>query len=188
MTVLELILAAALLTGKAPAEMEDPAFLKSQFPSLRFALTALALDWEILDPRETRYVLAHPEDVASDVQMLKRRYQELGDAPQILDAARFPDRTVINELLAFNRAYRTHVEMRQPLEMGPNGYNLRTALREVDHLYQVWDTTRDARCEYYYVTVRRQALKRLREMLGDADYYQGRLPCHVPVWRFEEIR
>jgi len=33
-----------------------------------------------------------------------------------------------------------------------------------------------------------QALKRLRELLGDADYYQGRLSSRVPVWRFEEIR
>jgi hypothetical protein len=47
---------------------------------------------------------------------------------------------------------------------------------------------RDARCEYYYVTVRRQALKRLKDMLGEDDYYAAKLPPHVPIWRFEEIR
>ena len=180
------ILAAALLTGRGPAELQDPAALKSQFPVLRPALVAIALDLEILDPRETRYVLANADDAASDLQMLRRRFQELADAPRVSDALRFPDRTVINELLAFNRAYRNHVEVRQPLEMGNGGY-LRTAQREVDYLYQVWDTASDARCEYYYVTVRRQALKRLRDMLGDDAYFQGQLPSHVPVWRFEAI-
>ena len=187
MVLYNFILAAALLTGQGPAELQDPAVLKAQFAGLRPALVAIALDLEILDARETRYVLANADDAVSDVQMLRRRFQELSDAPRVSDALRFPDRTVINELLAFNRAYRNHVEVRQPLEMGNGGY-LRTAQREVDYLYQVWDTARDARCEYYYVTVRRQALKRLKEMLGDDAYYQGQLPSHVPVWRFESIR
>jgi hypothetical protein len=187
MVLYNFILAAALLTGKSPADLQNPAELKELFPALRPALVALALDLEILDPRETRYVLANAEDAASDVQMLRRRFQELGDAPRVAEALRFPERTVINELLAFNRAYRNHVEVRQPLEMGNGGY-LRTAQREVDYLYQVWDTVRDARCEYYYVTVRRQALKRLKDMLGDDAYYQGQLPSHVPVWRFEPIQ
>ena len=43
---------------------------------------------------------------------------------------------------------------------------------------------RHAACEYYYVTVRRQALKKLKEMIGDQAYYSGSLPPHVPVWRF----
>ena len=41
-------------------------------------------------------------------------------------------------------------------------------------------------CEYYYVTVRRQALKRLRHMVGHDDYFAGILPPYVPLWRFEE--
>jgi hypothetical protein len=187
MALYNFILAATLLTGQGPAELQDPTALKNQFAAIRPTLVTLALDLEILDPRETRYVLANAEDAASDIQMLRRRFQELAGAPRVADALRFPERTVINELLAFNRAYRNHVEVRQPLELGNGGY-LRNAQREVDYLYQVWDTARDARCEYYYVTVRRQALKRLREMLGDDAYYQGRLPSHVPVWRFEPIQ
>jgi hypothetical protein len=60
-------------------------------------------------------------------------------------------------------------------------------MQETEHLYQVWDTVRDARCDYYYVTVRRQALKKLRKMLGVDDYYFGKLPPPVPLWRFQEI-
>lgn len=187
MWLVDFVLAAALLSGEAPLQFRDQAWLKQNFAQLKPSLVKVSLDWEILDPRETRYVLAQPDDVAHDLQMLQRRYQELKDAPRVSDAVRFPDRQICNELLAFNRSYRNHVEVRQPLEMG-NAYMLRTIQREVDYLYQVWDTVRDARCEYYYVTVRRQALKSLRERIGDDDYYSAKLPPHVPLWRFEEIR
>ena len=186
MSLAELILAISLLNGTSPAELQDAAFLKASFPTLRFAVIQVALENEILDPRETRYVLARAEDFPGDLQMLQRRYQELADAPALADAFRFPDRTVVNELLVFNRAYRNYVEMRQPMEMAHWG-ELRTAQREVDHLYQVWDTVRDARCEYYYITVRRQALKRLRDMIGEDSYYKAELPPHVPVWRFQSL-
>jgi hypothetical protein len=62
------------------------------------------------------------------------------------------------------------------------------ALQETDRLYQVWDAVRDARCDYYYVTVRRQALKRLRELIGDEAYYSASFPPCVPFWRFQQIR
>ncbi len=186
MTFTDLLIAAALLTGSGPAELHEPTYLRQQFPVLRFALMGLALDWEILDPRETRYVLAREEDIASDLRMLQRRFQELSDAPCLSDALRLPDRAVVNELLAFNRAYRNYVESRQPMET-VLGSQLRAVQREVEYLYQVWDTVRDARCDYYYVTVRRQALKRLRELIGEDAYYRGELPPHVPLWRFQEI-
>jgi len=186
MTFSELLLAAALLSGTAPAELSEQSSLREQFPTLRLALTSLALEWEILDPRETRYVLAREEDLYNDLRMLQRRYQELADAPWLSDASRFPDRAVINELLAFNRAYRNYVESRQPMET-VQGSQLRVVQREIEYLYQVWDTVRDARCDYYYVTVRRQALKKLRELIGEEAYYRGELPPHVPLWRFQEI-
>ena len=147
----------------------------------------LALEWELMDAREVRYLLARPEDFEADLSVLRRRYAELADAPPSSDCLRFPDRATINELLAFNRAYRQHLDVRQPSEPA-RWWQLRAVLQETDQLYQVWDTIRDARCEYYYVTVRRQALKRLREQLGDAAYYGGPLPPHVPAWRFQPIQ
>ena len=35
--------------------------------------------------------------------------------------------------------------------------------------------------------LRRGALKKLREAVGDEAYYSGHLPPHVPVWRFAQI-
>jgi hypothetical protein len=117
---------------------------------------------------------------------LRRRYQELSDAPPLCDCIRFPDCSLVNKLLSFNRSYHQHLVSRQALD--PTGrWELHEALQEADRLYQIWDTVRDARCDYYYVTVRRQALKSLREAIGPQAYYAGCLPPHVPVWRFARI-
>jgi hypothetical protein len=180
----EYVLAVALLTSPAdaPAPTLDPDLLQAA----RAAVQDVAVDWELLDPREVRYVLARPEDFAADLTLLRRRYHDLADAPALHDCLRFPDRAAVNDLLAFNRAYRQHIDTRQPMELS-RWWELRTALQETDHLYQVWDTVRDARCEYYYVTVRRQALKKLRELLGEEAYYAGRMPPYVPLWRFRDV-
>ena len=52
----------------------------------------------------------------------------------------------------------------------------------------MWDAVRDARCEFYYVTVRRQALKKLRDLVGEEAYLAGTLPPNVPTWRFNELK
>lgn len=186
MTIGEWLLAAALLGSEAPLELPDPGALREHFHTLRIPLVKLALDWEILDPRETRFILVKPEEMETDLAMLRRRLQELRAAPQLKDSLRFPDRAVVNELLVFNRAYRKFLEERQPVD-SIHADELRRVQRETDQLYQVWDAVRDARCDYYYVTVRRQALKRLKELLNEDDYFQGNLPPHVPVWRFHEV-
>jgi hypothetical protein len=183
MLPLDYLLAAALLTAPC-GTMESPE-LPEMFPALRIQLQALAVTWEILDPREVRYILARPEDFAADLTLLRRRYQELVTAPLVEDSFRFPERSTVNEYLAYNRAYRQHINVRQPLEL-VHWWEVRVALQETDRLYLVWDCVRDARCPYYYVTVRRQALKRLRELIGEESYYSGTLPPCVPVWYFQE--
>lgn len=177
-------LAAVLLS--TPAESAEPAEAMDCLATVRPAVRDLALSWEILDPREVRYVLTRSEDFPSDLKLLRRRYADLADAPPLYDCMRFPDRTLINDMLAFNRAYRQHLDNRQALELA-NAWELREMLLEADRLYQIWDLVRDTRCDYYYVTVRRQALKKLKEMIGDQAYYSGRLPPHVPVWQFARI-
>lgn len=178
------LVAFALLN--ASPEYPVPAGPPGQAASLRPALQELAVQAEILDRREVRYVLARPEEFSADVALLRRRLHDLADAPPLADCQRLPNRAAVNEFLAFNRSYRQHLDVRQALELARWG-DFQTAIQETDHLYQVWDTVRDCRCDYYYVTVRRQALKKLRELVGDEAYYTGRLPPYVPIWRFQEI-
>lgn len=178
---LDYLLAVVLLT--APSEALSPVPLAGFYPAVRLPMQVLAVRGQILDPRETRYILARPDDFASDLNLLRHRYRDLAQAPALEDSDRFPDRATVNELLAFNRAYRQHIDVRQPVELA-RSWELRGAVQESERLYQIWDTVRDARCDYYYVTVRRQALKRLRDLVGEEAYYSGNLPPCVPLWRF----
>ncbi len=182
----EWLLAAFLLQGPDLSTYSDQDATAKWFPLMNKALQQVALNWEILDQRELRYVLVRQDEFLVDLRMLQRRQRDLYDAPPIRDAQRLPDRSTVNELLIFNRAYRQHLDACLPLYPGCAG--LKAAREEVEQLYQIWDAVRDARCEYYYVHIRRQALKKLRDILGNDDYQQSNLPPHVPVWRFECVK
>lgn len=167
----------------------DPAPVPSQlasFQSIRFTIQSIAVDWELLDPRETRYVLTRDDDYSADLKLLRRRYMELRYAPPLHDSNKFPDRILVNDLLTFNRMYRFNLEQRQQLE-AHYWWEIREAIQETDRLYSIWDTVRDSSCTYYYVTVRRQALKKLKETVGFEAYCSGALPPHIPIWRFSRI-
>ena len=179
------VLAAALLCQSL--DSVEPLDATEAFPSLRQALQELAQEWEILDPREARVILSRAEDFAADLHLLRSRRLELADVPPAHDSQRFPDRAAVAEHLTFNRAYRQKLATRQLTESG-RWWELQAAIQESDRLYEVWDLVRDARCDYYYVTVRRAALKRLRAAIGEEAYYSGQMPPHVPVWRFQPIR
>src|SRR4029453_6723634 len=76
-------LAAMLLTTPpGTPEMTPPA---DDWPAIQEALQTMAVEWEILDPREVRYILARPDDFANDLTLLRNRYQELKDAPKLND-------------------------------------------------------------------------------------------------------
>ena len=176
----------ALMLLVQPSEPSEPPWALEHLHAIWPTMQSIAVQWEIMDPREARYMLNRPGEFAADLKILRRRFADLRDAPPLHDAMGFPDRTLINDLLAFNRAYHMHVDNLQTLELA-YWWELRETLQENQRLYEVWDTVRDARCPYYHVTVRREALKKLRCMLGYQAYSSGRLPPHVPIWRFRRI-
>ncbi len=183
MSATSCVLAAALLSAAPNAQV--PLVEPGEWPAIRAALWSQAVEMELLDPREDR--LVRLEDFAADLTVLRRRHQELADAPPLRDARRLPDRSAVGDLLSFNRAYRRNLESRRAIDRD-RGPIIHDATREADRLYQVWDAVREARCDIYYVPVRRKALKRLREVLGDVAYQSGQLPPPVPLWRFVDIR
>jgi hypothetical protein len=150
------------------------------------AVRTVALEQQLLDKREIPYVFCRPQEWEQDLSLIKRRYTQLKDAPPVEDCARFPDRTLVAELLAFNLKYRQQLEVDQRLDL-VNTEWYQSALSETDALYRIWDTVRDSRTEYYYISVRREALNKLRSEVGVEAYYSGKLPPHVPVWRFKRI-
>jgi hypothetical protein len=181
---LDYLVAAALLA--APPGSDDPPASADLYMQLAPTMHELAVGWEILDPRESRYLLARKDDFKSDINLLRQRFHELVDAPFLPDCMRFPPRQVVSELLSFNRGYKEHLERCRIAGTTPDP-RFDSMLAEVDRLYQIWDAIRDSRCEYYYITVRRQALKKVRDAIGEEAFYNGNFPPHVPLWHFKRI-
>ncbi len=101
------------------------------------------------------------------------------ECPALSTVARFNiDRQTANECKIFNRAYYRHLLALKDLY--PNDTGIQSAIEDTEKLYRIWDDYSDAMCEYYYIHIRRQALKKL-------EYYSS-LPPPVPYWYFTEVR
>lgn len=182
----ECILAAALLSAPQNSTTAEPELLgaPSRLPAsmaieevLRPNILALAMAAEILDAREKGFVMG--QDPLGDLEMLRGRWTDFAAAPTLDEAERFPDRKFLNEALALNRARRTQLTERLSIDL-IHAEEIRAGIQSIDTRYQIWDAVRDSRCDYYYVTVRRQSLALLRELIGDEAFYSGRLPPPVP--------
>lgn len=186
MNASDLFLAVTLLT--APVNTPEPTPCEDRWPAVRDAIHKTAVDWEIMDPRETRYLMACRDDFDADLNLLRKRYIELKDAPRLSDCKLLPDRKTVNDLITFNRAFRKHLEEKLVWEQDrADVYN--EAIRETDVCYRQWDAMRDAQCDFYYVTVRRAALLKAKELWGkdakgEYNYLRTEYPPYVPDWRF----
>ncbi len=178
------LLVASLLLA-SPADGLEKADAAALFKEFAPALRKLAIAGEILDPRETEHILARPEDFAADLKLLGERNRDLAGAPLLIECRRFPERAMVDDLLAFNRSFQKDLEARLPLDP-IHAEDVRVVLRENEQLHHIWDTVRQARCQFYYVSVRRQALKELRALIGAEAYDAGQLPPNVPTWRIPE--
>ncbi|HEY1186246.1 MAG TPA: hypothetical protein VGE74_01255 [Gemmata sp.] len=181
MSATDLVLAATLLS--APVGTPEQAPPADRWVAVRDALHKTAVAWELMDPREERYLLAVRDDFETDLNLLRKRHADLADAPKLADCHRLPDRRTVNELIRFNRAFRKHLEQRELWETDRADL-YQEVMRETDRFYQQWDAVRDAQCDFYYVTVRRAALKKLRDSIGADAFAAGAMPPYVPEWRF----
>jgi hypothetical protein len=184
MNGIEMALAVLLLT--APPDAVEITNSKALHRLVASALNSLTLQWELLDARETDY-LKNPEDFASDLKLLQGRYGELRSAPKAAEVRYFPERELVNDMLTFNRIFHDNIQSRLNIDAF-HKEELQATLAETDHLQHVYEAVRDARCDYYYVTYRRQALAQLRNLVGFENFYNGQLPPHVPMWRIPEDR
>ncbi len=108
----------------------------------------------------------------------------LSPDPSLSDCERFPARACIAPAVEFNRAYRSHLECRQGVEMHRWWY-WEEVLTETDYLYHCWTALSAARGdEGQDEESRREGLRRLRVLVGEEAYFQGAMPPCVPVWRF----
>ncbi len=145
---------------------------------------------EILDEREQAYYFHHIEYYWDDLRILTQRWLDLQYAPPLSDAQRFPSSLDTQDLVDFNWVYVNHLECAVELTCDPvEQQRINNAKSEALELRAVYSALQDAANKEWYVTMRRYALKKLRdELLGPANYAAGILPPHVPFWRFEEIK
>lgn len=176
--------AVAVALIDSPPGTAEPAPL--DWEAARTAARIEAVRRELMDPRERAYLFAVPEAWAADLNVIRNRREQLDGVPLAADADRLPDKGTAADLIRFNRAYLKHLEARLHYEQDRADL-IREAMAETDWLYRAWDAARDSRCDFYYVTVRRQALKKLRDMIGPDAYAAGEMPPHVPTWRFRDV-
>ena len=178
------ILALALITGT-----EDVKFDYYDDFSI-FYIQSAAIQLELLDPRETGYICniastaVNRENYFNDLKILRGRWENYKNSPRLWEINRFPPLEVANSVCQFNRQYANYVSQQV------YSYKVDLAnevMRETNLLFHPWDRLREARCEYYYITVRRNALKDLKDALGDQMFYNGQMPPFVPLWRFTPI-
>lgn len=153
---------------------------------LREALQKQALADEVVDPREARYILARDQDLKHDLALVGKRYVELAGAPSLAWLGQFPGHEYAVACVSFNRSYYGFLTTQAAVRLKEREWYDET-ICQTEKLYQLWDAVRDAQTGYYYVTVRRAALLKVLEMVGEEDFCAGRLPPCVPLWRFQQV-
>ena len=177
----ELMLAASIIDS--PTNTPLPAF-GDDWKRMRGAIFEIALEREIIDQRECRYFMTELETFEADVNLLRTRNLELANAPKLSEVNRMIGRDFASDAISFNREFKQYLENRLIWE-SDKGDIIREAIKQCDKYYRIYDALRDARCEFYYVTVRRQALDKYRSMIGNEDFMSGKPPKYVPEWAFK---
>src|SRR5262245_37121153 len=99
--MLALQFAVAVVWLTTPPEQFTVAEVNQWHRLLAGPVRHLALQWEILDARETGHLLARTDDFKSDLRTLQERHEELCSAPPLAEADRFPGRELVSDMMAY---------------------------------------------------------------------------------------
>jgi hypothetical protein len=177
----ELVVAVTLITS--PVGMLEPTPTEEQLQELRPALLAICDEWKI-SSKYTSPRLNNPLIFQQDIDQLRRYYQEMLDAPAIIDFAQFPSYSEANFMLGLNLKYRERLSSQ--IDAEPYRDDLRERLVEIEQLRRIWAAVGNARHWRDSPFECRCHLKCLYKMIGAQDYNFGHLPPALPIWWFEE--
>jgi hypothetical protein len=150
------------------------------------SVTRVGVEWGVRDDTEATFVYLTPEAMQGELDEMRSRVADLADAPPAYDSLRLPPGRSVQSMIDFNRAFRKNIEARMQLESDRQRF-YQLVLDETDDCHEVLSEMRIA-TGAYYTYYQRTALKRLRDLVGKADYEQGRWPPCVPTWRFNTIK
>lgn len=112
--------------------------------------------------------------------------RELADAPKLWTANRFGvPLNIAEDREKFADCFVLHVHFR--LAWDSSDYSAWETLAEAKILARCWNNLRTGLSSTHTYPSRRRALARLRDEIGEHNYFQGRMPPCVPVWRFARV-
>jgi hypothetical protein len=151
------------------------------------SLIAVSLVAELADPREN-WLRGRPEGMATELRILRMRREELEGTPHSHDGRRWETAAWAREgALAANDARRHHLrDLLESSQLGWREPQIYEELAWLERSNEAWHAVADAAEPTYSVLMRRKALGRLLRLLGPEDYYAGRLPPPVMLWRYPE--
>jgi hypothetical protein len=106
--------------------------------------------------------------------------------PLAYAAQMFPPQAVCTHCRDFNRKYYRTLEVRRAFE-GQRREEINTLLGITDERYQIWDALEDVQNHFLSRDKRLERLAVFRELIGEAAWRQGLVPCHVPLEYFERM-
>lgn len=153
---------------------------------MRHSLMAVSIQLELMDPREVSHWWNYRQfnDGCKELQV---RYADLVDCPEVADSLRFPSREFCRNALEFNWNYTQHLENHLEIACDIDKPWIEEAIKESIQLRRLWSSLEDTQAGYYYVYVKRRALREVRDTVGLKNYYQGILPPYVPLQYFQRI-
>jgi len=149
-------------------------------PEIAAALRHVAVAEELMSPEETQWYFNADSRFQAELDSARGRRLRLEGAPPLADAAKLPhiDRCVA--ALNFNEEFRRQLSMRLLAEPHRADVILR-ARADADECYKLWGIVRDAAWDRHNPEIRRNAMRCLRDRLGDG--YNGPIaPPIVPEW------
>src|SRR5579862_4439648 len=112
-------------------------------------------------------------------------WRETKDCPQLRELGeRFHGWTqdAVRSAMAFNREFRAHCQSQTQLDPA-HAWPWCQAMREAEKISGIYDALDDAMADWRPLSVRRQALQRVKDALGH-NWWNGALPPPVPFWTF----
>lgn len=186
----EFVLATMLIQpGQTTISRDANAPLLPWLPIMENTIHALVLDEELIDARERSFFGFGDPDTALDYFgiLVSRSYDRLGH-PKIAETNQFPlPLNVINDYIKLNERY---VErLRLHLALCPvHREAIQQVIDENAQYHRLWTMLAAAKYTGYYIDYRRTNLHTLRGLLGNEDFYAGRMPPPYTYWLFQKMK
>lgn len=119
-------------------------------------------------------------DFASELRFVRRHLRDAWCFPPLADCEQLPSMALAERALVANDRYQSYIEARR-LCCSWWADECEDRLADARRRYRAWKAIREARSDDLSFYARREALARLRDLIGDEAYQEGRWPSPIPL-------